>query len=253
VFRQSSETDLWLSTARAVQPPRVRVFGFPHAGGGASLFRGWHEMLPPDVEVRGIQLPGRESRWKEPAIPNLSELTGMLVPLLEPLLSTPYALFGHSMGAIVAFELAREFRRRSLPAPRHLFVSARRAPHLPEFRSRIGHLDEREFVALIHQRYGGIPQAVMDDADLLRHFVPALRADIQLIETYRCAVEEPLPCPLTVFGGEQDASVNAQQLNAWQSLAGGGFRLELLPGGHFFPQTAREALLRSIARDLGIL
>jgi surfactin synthase thioesterase subunit len=247
---KSTDAGLWFSTARAVQNPRVRVFGLPHAGGGASLFRTWHEGLPPEVEVCGIQLPGRETRWKERAISDMGELLEILAPLMEPMLSSPYVLFGHSMGAIVGFELAREFRRRSLPPPQHLFVSARRAPQLPEFRGRISHLDEREFVNLIHQRYGGIPQAVMDDADLLSLFVPALRADIQLIETYRFATEAALSCPLTVFGGEEDASVNAQQLNAWRSLSSGQFRLELFPGGHFFPQTTRESVLRSIASSL---
>jgi medium-chain acyl-[acyl-carrier-protein] hydrolase len=247
---KSIETGLWLSNASGVENPRLRVFGLPHAGGGASLFRRWPEDLPAGVEVLGIQLPGRENRWKESAISNMRELIERLVPFMEPLLSSPYVLFGHSMGAIVGFELAREFRRRSLPQPGHIFVSARRAPHLPEFRGRIAHLDEREFVALIHQRYGGIPQPVMHDPDLLRLFVPALRADIQLIETYRCPVEEPFSFPLTAFGGQQDTSVTVRQLNAWRSLSNGPFRLELFPGGHFFPQTAREAMLRSVLEDL---
>jgi medium-chain acyl-[acyl-carrier-protein] hydrolase len=247
---KSTESGLWLSNASRVEKPGLRVFGLPHAGGGASLFRRWPEDLPAGVEVVGIQLPGRENRWKEAAISNMRELIERLAPLMEPLLSSPYVLFGHSMGSIVGFELAREFRRRSLPQPSHLFVSARRAPHLPEFRGRIAHRDEREFVTLIHQRYGGIPQQVMDDPDLLRLFVPALRADIQVIETYRYSLEEPFSFPLTVFGGEEDTSVTVQQLNAWRSLTNGPFRLELLPGGHFFPQSARKALLRSVAADL---
>jgi medium-chain acyl-[acyl-carrier-protein] hydrolase len=240
----------WLHIARSVARPQLRLFCFPHAGGGASLFRLWNEGLPPTVEVCGAQLPGRESRWKEPLTERLEPLLDAFVPAVQAWLDTPFALYGHSMGALVAFEVARELRRRGLPGPKHLLVSGRRAPDLPDPTPPIRWLDDEAFVDAMVQQYDGIPDAIRRDREMLQIFLPILRADISVIETYRWREEAPLECPISVFAGLDDRSVDFRQLEAWRRFTTGEFRLEFLPGGHFFLQTAREGLLRSVARDL---
>jgi medium-chain acyl-[acyl-carrier-protein] hydrolase len=226
------------------------MFCFPHAGGGASLFRTWSEALPPDIEVCGVQLPGRESRWKEPLIASIGTMIEALVPALQPWLDVPPLLYGHSMGSLLAFELARELRRRGLPQPRNLFVSGRRAPDIASPNAPIAALDEESFVAAIIRQYNGIPEPIRHDRELLRVFLPMLRADIGLIESYRWREEPPLECPISAFAGLDDPSVDYPNLIAWRRHTAGDFRLEFLAGGHFFPQTRRDLLLRGIARDL---
>jgi len=243
----------WLQIAKPLARPQLRLFCFAHAGGGASLFRLWNEALPAGVEVCGVQLPGRESRWKEPLISALPPLLNDFVGAILPRLDVPFALYGHSMGALLAFETARELRRRNLPQPRHVLVSGRRAPDLPALAPPIGGLDDQGFIEAMVRQYNGIPEAIRNDAEMLRIFLPILRADISVIETYRWREEAPLACPLTVFAGIDDISVDFPQLAAWRRFSAGEFRLEFLPGGHFFVQTHRGALLRSLTRDLAVL
>ena len=240
----------WLHVAKPVARPRMRLFCFPHAGGGASLFRLWNEGLPETVEVCGAQLPGRESRWKEPLMARLDALVDAFVTAVEPRLDVPFALYGHSMGALLAFEIARELRRRKLPDPRILLVSGRRAPDLPAGAPPIRELSDDAFVEAMVRQYDGIPEAIRRDREMLQIFLPMLRADIGVIETYRWREEMPLQCPITVFAGLEDRSVDFQQLVAWRKFTMGAFRIEFFPGGHFFLQTERVGLLRSVERDL---
>jgi medium-chain acyl-[acyl-carrier-protein] hydrolase len=238
----------WLIVAKPLPRPRLRMFCLPHAGGAASIFRLWSDSLPEGVEVCGIQLPGREGRWKEAPVPDLLRLIDCILPAMP--LDVPFVLYGHSMGSILAFELAREFRRRGLQGPLHLLVSGRRAPHLPLDHPPIAGLSDDQFVAAITRQYNGIPKIIQQDQELLQLFLPMLRADMSVIETYHWQDDDPLDCPLSVFSGIEDRTVAIEQLLAWRALSKGDFRLELLPGDHFFPQTRRNQLLRSIARDL---
>lgn len=238
----------WLVVAKPVARPQLRMYCLPHAGGGASMFRLWGESLPAGVEVCGIQLPGREGRWKEPTVPHLGQLVDCIVPAMR--LDVPYVFYGHSMGAILAFELACELRRSGLREPLHLMVSGRRAPQIPLDLPPIAGLADDAFIAAITRQYNGIPQIIQQDQELLQLFLPLLRADMSVIETYAWRDEAPLDCPLSVFSGIDDRSVTIEQLVAWRGLTNADFRLELLPGDHFFPQMRRDQLLRSIARDL---
>lgn len=241
----------FVSISKPVEDPRLRLFCFPHAGGGASLFRLWHAGLPSGLEVCGVQLPGREGRWREEVVTNVDVLIRLLIPALEPLLDVPFALFGHSMGAVAAFELIRELRRRSLPEPSHFFVSGRRAPQLPARESDIHQLSDAAFLERIMARYDGIPKIILEEPELLRVYLRSLRADIALLETYRYRHESPLPgCPLTVVNGLDDPSVTLDELLAWRSLTSNFFRFELLPGDHFYFHKDPARLLRSLSRDL---
>jgi surfactin synthase thioesterase subunit len=249
----AAPTNNWIHVAHPAESPRLRLFCFAHAGGGAALFRTWHEELPATVEVCGIQLPGRESRWKERPIPDVRQVLDQLVPVLQSRLDVPFVLYGHSMGAMLAFEMACELRRRRLPGPQALLVSGRQAPHLSAVRSGIATLSDAEFLDQICRRYQGIPEAVLGEPELLRFFLPVLRADFTLIESYRYTKEPPLTCPLSVYQGRDDQTVSFDQVAAWRCLTSGDFKLELLPGGHFFVQTDKVPLLRRVSRELDLL
>lgn len=243
----------FLSISRPVAGARLRLFCFPHAGGAASLFRLWHAGLPAGVEVCGVQLPGREARWREEVFTDVDALLAELIPAFAPLLDVPFALFGHSMGALLAFELARELRRRRLAAPVHLFTSGRRAPQTRERGYDIHQLPDAQFLDEIIQRYDGIPQIILEEPELLRVYLRALRADFALIETHRYRAEPPLACPVSVVSGLDDTSVTLDELLAWRVHTDDDFRLELLPGGHFYFHKTSAQLLRSLSRDIAPL
>ncbi|MGE3267186.1 MAG: thioesterase II family protein [Chloroflexota bacterium] len=229
---------------------RLRIFCLPHAGTGASHFRAWQRLMPDDVTVYGVQLPGRESRLREPPHRRLVELVGVLAEVIRPHLDVPFALFGHSMGSWISFELTRELRRRFGAEPVHLFLSGRRAPQLPGPHSTIHHLPDAAFIYALTDRYSGIPDAFLREPELLQIFLPTLRADLAMVETYRYAEDAVLECPVSVFGGLDDISVSRAELAAWRDQTRGPFRLQMFPGNHFFVQTAREALARTVAASL---
>ncbi|HEX8190449.1 MAG TPA: alpha/beta fold hydrolase [Pyrinomonadaceae bacterium] len=246
----SKVSNPFISVSRPVGDARLRLFCFPHAGGGASLFRLWHAGLPARVEVCGVQLPGREGRWREEPFTEMGALLGALAPAIIPLCDVPFALFGHSMGALVAFELVRELRRRGLRAPAHLFISGRRAPRTPERGSDIHRLPDAEFLEQIVSRYEGIPKIILEEPELLRVYLRALRADFALLETHAHRPGPPLDCPVSVISGLDDPSVTLDELLAWRTETAKFFRLELLPGDHFYFQKEPAQLLRSLSRDL---
>lgn len=228
----------------------MRLFCLPYAGGGASIYRLWPSELPADIDVCAIQLPGRESRLRDPAFTALSPLVHSLAQALLPALDLPFALTGHSMGALIAFELARLLRREHGLSPLHLFVSARRAPQLPSPDPPIHQLPQPAFVDSLLRRYNGIPQAILREPELMELFLPTLRADFAVIETYRYTADEPLDCPITAFGGLQDELVTRSELEGWQEQTRGAFDLYMLPGTHFFLQEQRPSMLRIMVEHL---
>jgi medium-chain acyl-[acyl-carrier-protein] hydrolase len=228
---------------------RLRLFCFPHAGLGASVFRSWVGALGPAVDVMAVQLPGRESRQFENPFRRMPELCDAAAAALQPYLDVPFALFGHSMGGAVAFEVASRLREhRGL---QRLFVSARRAPHLRDPLPPACHLTDPEFVGVIQHRYAGIPQEVLDSPGLLELLLPRLRADFELLETYHADSPAALPCPLSVFGGIADTTVSRSELQAWAPYSAGPFRVRMIDGGHLYLQAQRNVLVSAIAEDLG--
>jgi medium-chain acyl-[acyl-carrier-protein] hydrolase len=229
--------------------PAVRLFCLPHAGGGASLFRTWSSALPPDIEVRAVQLPGRESRMREAPLNRLAALIPAIGHGLRPLLDRPFALFGHSMGGLLGFELARYFRQQWGKSPVRLFVAGYRAPHLPLRDMQLHSLPEPEFSHHL-RKLGGTPAEVLDNRQLMDVVAPVLRADFEVCETYQYTPDKPLECPISAFGGLEDRMVPPADLSDWGTHTQRDFSLRLLPGNHFFVRSAPRALLEAVARDL---
>jgi medium-chain acyl-[acyl-carrier-protein] hydrolase len=175
-----------------------------------------------------------------------------LAHILRPYLSLPWAFFGHSMGALISFELARQLRRQYGLEPVALFVSGYRAPQLAPAEPPIHHLPDAQFVAAIG-RLQGTPEAVLRHAELMRLLLPVLRADFTLCETYRYVAEEPLRCPISAFGGLQDDKVHYRELSAWRDQTQAAFRLRMFPGDHFFLRSAQGLLLHVVSQELGRL
>jgi medium-chain acyl-[acyl-carrier-protein] hydrolase len=240
----------WILRPRVNPAARVRLFCIPYAGGGSAAFRPWAPEAPADVELCLVQLPGRESRWKERPLTRVDEVVAALAVAVRPLLDRPYALFGHSLGALISFELVRALRAQRAALPVHLFVSAHRAPSRPNPHTPIGHLADAPFVDEIGRRYGGIPQAVLDSPELLALMLPMLRADIRMFEAYVHRAEAPLACPISAFGGEQDTYVRGEELAEWALQTERAFRIRMLPGDHFFVQGQRTAIVTAIGADL---
>jgi medium-chain acyl-[acyl-carrier-protein] hydrolase len=237
--------------------PRYRLFCVPYAGAGTTVYRDFPQDLPDWVEVWALRLPGRESRL---AVPPLTDLGAVVEELVEgltgggPLDPTgtpplPYAMFGHSMGALVCFALARAMRHRGLPEPAHLFVSGRRAPHLPDELPSLHRLPQADFLAEV-RRLGGIPDQVYAEPGLIELLAPTLQADFAVCETYRHQVEPPLTCSISTFGGESDPTTSPHQLAAWQAETSGRFTARLYSGDHFFLHAHRARILADIGRDI---
>lgn len=246
----SHQLTAWVRCPRPSARAGARLFCLPYGGGGSAIFREWPADLAPEIEVWYVQLPGREARHREPPVTRLDALIGPLAGALLPHLDRPYAFFGHSMGALLGFELARQLRRLGAPTPRHLFASARRAPPLPDRFAPLHALPDADLVEHLTRRYNGMPRAVLESADLLRMFVPIIRADLTLIETYVYAPEEPFAFPISAFGGLDDPAVTRADLAAWGDQTRRSFTMRMLPGSHFFLQPERPRLLRAVAADL---
>lgn len=227
----------------------LRLFCLPYAAGGATAYRSWPARLPSWVDVCPVQLPGRESRAGEPPFTRFDELVPELAGGLEPWLELPFALFGHSLGAGLAFELCRWWRRRGRPLPRLLCVSGSAAPQMYERRTKLSHLTDGELVREL-RRYQGTPDEVLDSEELLLLVMPVLRADFELLDTYRHVEEPPLDCPIVAFAGAADHDVSATEVEAWRVHAARRFTVRTFPGGHFFVHSHEAEVLAALEWEL---
>jgi medium-chain acyl-[acyl-carrier-protein] hydrolase len=248
-MRSTPSHDAWFFARPSSPAGRVRLICFPHAGGGASSFRQWPSLLPPDVDACLIQLPGRENRLAERPFSHVLPLVETLVRVLEPVLHQPFALFGHSMGALVAFELARALRASGAPQPIHLLVAGRQPPQMPNIEPPIGGLPDDDFLAEV-RRLNGTSDAVLGHPELMRLMTPLLRADIGVCETYQYADAPPLQCPLSVFAARSDAGAPPDRMAGWSRQTTARCRLHTFIGDHFFVQREAAAVVARVARDL---
>lgn len=227
----------------------VRLFCFPYAGGSASIFHGWADQLPKSLEICPVQLPGRGGRIKEPLLTRLEPLIESLGQDLCPYLERPFSFFGHSMGAIICFELARYLRKQNLPAPLHLFVSGCSAPQIPEEGQLDYDLPEPEFIEKL-RGLNGTPKEVLEHEELMKLMIPLLRSDFTMTQTYVYSPEPPLDCSITAFGGTQDFEISEGSLEAWREQTTSSFSLRMLPGDHFFVNTTQSILLPQLMAQL---
>lgn len=236
----------WFNLYHPCPQATLRLCCFHSAGSGASLYRTWAKHFAPQVEVVAIQLPGREERSPEPALTQIPPLIRELTPVLMAYLGDrPFACFGHSLGALLAFDFTRQLRRLQGPQPRHLFVSSREAPQGP--RPRPCHTwTDAQLVHLLRQ-YGGTPEAILQTPEIMAVYLPILRADLALNGTYYYTPEPPLACPITAFVGRDD-SVKVAQLQLWEQQTAMHFEAIVLPGGHMYLKD-QAALLWSVIQQ----
>lgn len=227
----------------------MRLFCFPYAGGTPSVFRNWSDGLPTDVEVCPVQLPGRGTRLMEPPFSQLPPLIEALAEALLPLLDKPFALFGHSLGSLLSFELARRLRTNYGLRPVRLFVSAGLAPQIPHRGLPIHNLPEREFSAEL-RRLNGTPGELLNHKELMDIVLPSLRADFALYESYRYSSAPPLNCPISTYGGLSDRKVRHSDLERWRDQTSVSFSIRMFSGDHFFLKTTEPTLLRVLSQDL---
>lgn len=245
-------SSLWFQISKPNPHARLRLFCLPYAGGAASIYRTWPQYLPAEIEVCAVQLPGRENRIRERPFTDAAALVQALMPVLLPLLDKPFALFGHSMGSLLAYELAQQLHLQG-QTPTHLLVSGRRAPMLLEPDALVHTLDNDDaFLMELQRRYNNIPAVIFADAELRELFMPLLRADMTLVERYQCAQQAPLPCPLVALGGTDDPRTSQADLQAWQILTQASFTLRMFQGDHFYLNQQPLPLLHTIAQILTV-
>ena len=239
----------WLAYHKPNARAAVRLFCFPYAGSGALIYRSWPSELPKTIEVCPVQPPGRGGRIMEPCYTSLSQLVDDAMRVLLPYLDMPFAFFGHSMGALVTFELARRLRARHGLEPIHLFVSGRMAPQLPPREPPSYNLPEPEFLEKL-RTLNGTPREVLEHPELMQLVAPIVRADFEAIQTYVYRPDAPFNFPLTVFGGLQDFEITREDLEAWREHAGASFKMRMLPGDHFFLHSSQQLLIRTLTQEL---
>jgi medium-chain acyl-[acyl-carrier-protein] hydrolase len=244
------EKNKWLPFRKTASHATLRLLCLPHAGGGAASFRAWGEALAPELEVLAVEYPGRLSRHHEEPVSEVGELVSRLADGLERELCGRYALFGFSFGSLLAFELAREIRRRRLPEPQHLFVAARGAPQLRSPYPPIHQLPDAAFLERLALLYGELPAAIRASPELLRMAMRPLRADLTALERYVFRDEAPFGFPLSALGGSHDPVAGADVLAPWKVHTVASFQWRQFAGGHFFLNEASGRLFAYVREQL---
>lgn len=239
----------WIAATTIERNAQLRLFCLPYAGGAASIYRGWQSELPEGIHLCPVQLPGREDRISEKPYTRILESAAVLARELHPMLDVPYALFGHSMGALLEFELARSLRRLAAPTPVRMFYSAHRAPQIPRAKPPIHNLPYDAFVEEL-RRLEGTPEEVLNDRELMEFMSPVVRADFEMIETYIYTEEEPFDSPISVFGGDDDPEFPYEELTPWHVQTRSTTSLRMFPGHHFFIHAVQKAVIEAVVQDL---
>ncbi|MFF5210874.1 thioesterase II family protein [Streptosporangium sp. NPDC000396] len=237
--------DLWIRCFHPSPRSDVQVVCFPHAGGSASYYRPLSGALSPSAEMLAVQYPGRQDRYNEPPVTDIHLLADQIADVLGRPGDRPRAFFGHSMGATVAFEVAR---RLTSGAPIVLFASGRRAPSSNRHETR--HLLGDDELVTVLDELSGTDAAVLEDKDLRELVLPVVRSDYRAIETYRYTGGPPLDCPIVAFTGDADPMTSLEEARAWSEHTRAGFELRVFPGGHFFVGDDQAAVAQAILEAL---
>ncbi|MEH2628724.1 medium-chain acyl-[acyl-carrier-protein] hydrolase [Bradyrhizobium sp. AZCC 1719] len=228
---------------------RARVYCLPHAGGAAGMFRTWPELLPTDIEICAVEYPGHGSRLGEPLLETIEQVARSVADLVAAGPSEPYALFGHSMGSLVAFEACHLLAARGSAMPRLLIASGHRAPKAPQSTPPMHAAPHAEFIAHLRQ-LGATPPEVFRSPDLLELVLPILRADFRACETYRPRDRSKLRIDIAAYGGFCDEDTGRDELLAWQQETTGECVVRMFPGGHFFVLDCADRVVAMLERDL---
>jgi surfactin synthase thioesterase subunit len=235
----------WFRRIAAGEDWRASLIAIPHAGGTAAFFSPWRDLLPDGLELLAVQLPGRETRLREPLVRDMEAVVEDLAGAVAGLTGRPSALFGHSMGALIAFEVARRLRRASLPEPAHLFVSSCPAPDRYRLDAWVGDVDDARLLSLL-----GLPDELTSNPEFAELVLPTVRADAELCERYRYEAEAPLTCPITLTAGSDEMTRWSEHLLPWSEHTTGAFRSADWPGGHFYLRDHAAELLAVIGAGL---
>jgi len=226
-----------------------RVFLFPYAGGGPAVFSKWNAELPENIEAQIVHYPGRGSRHNETPIKSVSKLTEEISQGIQHLPDKQFVFFGHSLGGLIAFELARYLHQKAFPQPVAVFISACGAPHVPDSHPPIHTLPDGEFIDAL-KKLNGTPQEIIQNQEMLNLLLPVLRTDFEMIETYKYVSNDLLDCPIIAIGGLDDKRVSSERLEGWEMYTSSKFELRYFPGDHFFINTAKESVIDSIVREV---
>ena len=240
--------DRWVPFRNEGAVVRCRIFCFPHAAGNAAFYRPLRRFMPPEVDLCPLELPGRAARLDELPLTSLSALMEQLHHAIQPLMGVPFGFFGHSVGAWMAYEAARQLRSIDGRTAAHLFVSARGCPNCASDPPPACVRSDHDLLAIL-DRFGGTPAAIMQRPELIAVLLPALRADLALVEGYVVDPGDRITCSITAFGGADDVS-HSDSLQSWRTFTCGEFRTCIFPGGHFYLSPAGEALAKEIIQDL---
>lgn len=239
----------WLVHHSPPGPARLTLVCVHHAGGNFRVFKDWPGHFPPDIRVLAVSLPGRVQRFAESPLLHVEAIVDALLPSMREVADGPYALFGHSMGAFIAFELARGLRAAGVSLPKHLFVACGRGPGLPNRYPGLHDLPTAEFLAEL-RRLEGTPLELLDNPEMMDALLPLFRADFGLCDRYVHRPGMPLECPVTVFGGVSDPTVTRAECAGWREHTSAAFTLRMLAGGHFVVHERARAVAGHIARSL---
>ncbi|GAB3476874.1 thioesterase II family protein [Amycolatopsis cihanbeyliensis] len=244
----AEDTTAWIRRYHPAPEAPHRLVCFPHAGGSASYYFPVARSLSPRVDVLAMQYPGRQDRYTEPCIDDIGELAERAAEVLRPWADQPLAFFGHSMGASLAFEVARKFEAEGIPL-QHLFVSGRRAP--TRTRDEGVHLLDDDGLLAEMRRLGGTEAAVLQEDDLVKMMLPVLRSDYKAAETYRYVPGPDVSCPIHALVGDADPRATVDEARSWGDHTSGEFTLRVFPGGHFYLGEQQAEVLRTISDHLG--
>jgi medium-chain acyl-[acyl-carrier-protein] hydrolase len=240
--------NLWIPYRKPSAHIRLRLFCFPYAGGSASVFRNWFNFFPSEIDICPIQYPGREQRMNESQFTSLPPLVDTLAEALLPELDIPFAFFGHSLGALISFELARLLQKKGI-TPINLFLSSYRAPTIQDKEAPSYLLPDCEFVEKLYKN-NGTPASVLENRELMNLLLPTIRGDFSISETYVYLPSVPLNCPISAFGGIEDPDVKYDDLKLWQEQTINSFSVCMFPGDHFYIRNNPGSIINLIFKKL---
>ena len=247
---QNTTNSAWFTRFKKKSNCRVRLVCFPFAGGAANSFRDWSDKLPAEVDLLVAELPGRGMRFAEPLIGNITTLSSKMADAFLPYQDLPYVFFGHSLGSLVCFELARTLRKRGQSQPKLLIASGKKPPQFPPD-SRLHDLPDSRLIEAL-QDYDGTPEAILKNQELMKIVLPVMRADFSLNENYQLVQESKFDFPMQAWGGFEDDGVPEDALTLWGEHTTHQFNHYMFEGGHFYlhESPAKEQVLERINRVL---